>query len=918
MPTENLLASAQPFPPIDPVSNSDEPRRIQRLRWVTAIGVLATVAIIVLYTLLYALMGVWQLLGVAGLAMLGLLCVVLAGGLTRRGRLDAAGYVLLFTVGLAYGGGEWLLIGGTFYLLVGGILLIFLVGSLVLPRHGLSWLLATGLFTIFIWAANVWGPRLWPRYDVSQFWLFNLMTPGTTVVVALAMLWRLIRAFRIGTIRLRLLIAFVLMALLPALLVGGVATAGGAWTGRERVERQLESVAILKAAQIQTWIRDLQDDLDTIQAEQPADVFAQVLEPQPADPTARQVAYDHLLDGLRRVIARTQKFEVLFLVNAQGQVILSTDAAQVGQNDSGAPYFQAGLKGNFITSPFYSTVLRRSMVIVAQPVVVQGQAVGVLAGRANLDRLNAIMEERSGLGDTGETYLVGKDNALLTATRAGLEAIYVRSFGVNQAIRSQSGGLAYYENYPGEAVVGAYRWLPELQAVLVAEQTRAEAFGVIYLVAALNLLVLLGAGVLAALAGLLLARSIGNPLTELAQTATRIAAGDLTQIARVTRQDETGALAQAFNSMTRQLQTLIGSLEQRVAARTRELAQRSAYLEASAEVGRAISSILDPEQLIHRTVDLIRERFGLYYVGLFLVDDLGEWAVLRATSEAGTGEAGRAMLARGHRIKVGEGMVGWCVAHGQARIAEQAEADAVRLAVTELPDTHAEAALPLRSRDRVLGALTVQSTQPHAFDPDTVVVLQILADLVAVALDNARLFARSQEAMQAERRAYGEISREAWAAMIRTRPEWGYRSTAQGVAPSRGDWRPEMRQAVADAVPIWANDGSGSAVAVPIRVRGRAVGALHFRKAGATWTAAELPLLETLADQLGQALESARLYQDTQRRATYEQILGEVATRIRESLDMDTVLQTAIRQIGESLDMAEVEVRMVGDEAASE
>ncbi|NIV38224.1 MAG: hypothetical protein GWN58_55050, partial [Anaerolineae bacterium] len=101
------------------------------------------------------------------------------------------------------------------------------------------------------------------------------------------------------------------------------------------------------------------------------------------------------------------------------------------------------------------------------------------------------------------------------------------------------------------------------------------------------------------------------------------------------------------------LRGLIGGLEHQVAERTRDLARRTAYLEATADVGRAASSILETGQLIEEVVELIRERFDLYYVGLFEVDPGREWAILRA----GTGAAGRAMLARGHRIRVGDGMI---------------------------------------------------------------------------------------------------------------------------------------------------------------------------------------------------------------------------------------------------------------------
>ncbi|MBC7249621.1 MAG: GAF domain-containing protein [Anaerolineae bacterium] len=344
---------------------------------------------------------------------------------------------------------------------------------------------------------------------------------------------------------------------------------------------------------------------------------------------------------------------------------------------------------------------------------------------------------------------------------------------------------------------------------------------------------------------------------------------------------------------------------------TRELERRADYLETSAEVSRSATSILDTEQLIQQTVELIRERFGLYYVGLFLLDATGQWAVLRA----GTGEAGRAMLARGHRLKVGEGMIGWCIANAQARIALDASEDMVRVAPPELSETRSEAALPLRSRGRVIGALTIQSDQPGVFDQNVVVVLQTMADQVAVAIDNARLFAEAQEALEATRRAYGELSREAWAELLHAQPDLAYRSDERGVTKAESIWRPEMERALQEGRTITldgdqsrSQDGGTDTeakrpLAVPIKVRGHVIGVLDTYKPdhAGEWTPEEVSLLETLADQLGMALESARLLDETRRHATRDQMLADITARVRASMNPETILRTAVRELGLAL-----------------
>jgi PAS domain S-box-containing protein len=178
------------------------------------------------------------------------------------------------------------------------------------------------------------------------------------------------------------------------------------------------------------------------------------------------------------------------------------------------------------------------------------------------------------------------------------------------------------------------------------------------------------------------------------------------------------------------------------------LEYRSALLQTAAEVARTTSGILDPDELIQQVVDLLRERFGLYYAGLFLVDQAGSegeaggrWAVLRA----GTGEAGRQMVAQGHRLEVGgESMIGWCIANRQARIALDVGEEAVRFENPFLPETRSELALPLISRGKAIGALTIQSTLEAAFSDEDIAVLQTMASQVANAIENTRLFAQAQ------------------------------------------------------------------------------------------------------------------------------------------------------------------------------
>ncbi len=181
-----------------------------------------------------------------------------------------------------------------------------------------------------------------------------------------------------------------------------------------------------------------------------------------------------------------------------------------------------------------------------------------------------------------------------------------------------------------------------------------------------------------------------------------------------------------------------------------DLASRALQLQTAAEVSHAASSILSLDELLPQVVELIRERFDLYYVGIFLVDEAERYAVLRA----GTGQAGRLLLGRGHQLTIGDSsipptdgdysVIGWCIANRQARIALDVGEEAVRFDNPWLPETRSELALPLISRGQVLGAMTVQSAKEAAFSETDVTVLQTMADQVANAIANAHLFEQTQ------------------------------------------------------------------------------------------------------------------------------------------------------------------------------
>jgi GAF domain-containing protein len=338
-------------------------------------------------------------------------------------------------------------------------------------------------------------------------------------------------------------------------------------------------------------------------------------------------------------------------------------------------------------------------------------------------------------------------------------------------------------------------------------------------------------------------------------------------------------------------------LEVTVQARTRDLTRRARYLEVTAAIAREATSELELGGLMTSVVNSISRQFGFYHTGLFLLDTTGEWAELEAASS----EGGQRMLARGHRLHVGqEGMVGYVSQRGEPRIVLDTGQDRVFFNNPDLPQTRSEAALPLRARGQVIGVLDVQSAEPEAFTQEDVTVLQTLADQVATAINNARLFRQVEESVEAERRAYGELAGQAWAKLIHARTDLGFVSDRQATAPAGEEWKPEMQAALESGL---VTQGDAATVAIPIKVRDRVIGVIDGKKRDGSgqWTTEELALMQTLAEQSAVALESARLYQDTQRRAAREQLTRQITDNIRAATSVEDAVQRAVQEMSRAL-----------------
>ncbi|MBT3322221.1 MAG: GAF domain-containing protein [Anaerolineae bacterium] len=362
---------------------------------------------------------------------------------------------------------------------------------------------------------------------------------------------------------------------------------------------------------------------------------------------------------------------------------------------------------------------------------------------------------------------------------------------------------------------------------------------------------------------------------------------------------------QAQQVAIQDLEEMQSTLNQTVEERTASLQHRSLQLQTAAEVGRATATFRERNELLDEAVKLISSRFNFYHAGIYLLDEKNEYAILEATNS----EAGKGLLAQKHRLAIGgNSIVGNVASQQKAHLALDTGEDAFYLGSEDFPETRSEMALPLLVRDNLLGVLDVQSKRKSAFTVEDIAVLQILADQIAVSIDNAQLFAQHDESLKAVQRAYGEYNQEGWARLLQERPSLGFLSTAQNASEETTEkWTPGMEKAHADGEITIVDKET---IAIPIILRDHSIGAIRLKKAegSPSWSVDEIELMNTLTNQLEIALESARLFDQSQRRAARERVIGESSARIRETLDIESVLETAAQELHKILGKVETEV----------
>lgn len=741
------------------------------------------------------------------------------------------------------------------------------------------------------------------------------------------------------------------LVMLPTLIAVGLTYQRSRAILRQQAIDQLSSAAQAQITVLNDWTEQREQRLHIGSMRSalldPLAALLDVDDVQRASSSARRAAREELAT-LKLQQGQVIFVHVLVARLADGMILASSQETWEGQNLASVP---EGLlpSDRLASTPLFDDPLISSGTLAIASTaplrVGAGEASDALLIGINVDlRIGDLMQEMQVFWEQrgvyrverGQTYMVYEPDVLLRLERYGTApmiepGIQHPVFASAQA--NTSGIVEFTSRVDNTPVLAAYEWLPDWNLGVVVELPSADIFaGINALAPFIALLAIVTLALIVVAVPLVTGRAV-RPLVTLSALAERIARGEWMHRVPVSSEDEIGRLALSFNSMIDELEESYRSLEERVLERTRQI-------QTASEVARDAVALREVEVLLNEVVTLISSRFNYYHAGVFLVDATGEYAVLRASSS----EGGKRMLEKGHSLPVGKvGIVGYVTGSGNPRIALDVGADAYHFVNPDLPETRSEIALPLRSGDEIIGALDVQSTEPSAFGEEDLLVLQTMADQLAVAIENARLL--EDQAILASRRRkvidiYNQLAtRLGYSQLIDEIPEIirsGLDYTGVTVAMVEGSdvvirsssvMREELRPHLGESMPIGrgmygravsmkaplvmvdttraeaaipatAQTSSPTTLIVPLLARGEAIGALGVIPDQPSHPQErDLEILELLAGQVAIALENARLFEEMQQSLqhvdvllqqqtaeTWEELLDLLAARDEESV----------------------------------
>lgn len=502
------------------------------------------------------------------------------------------------------------------------------------------------------------------------------------------------------------------------------------------------------------------------------------------------------------------------------------------------------------------------------------------------------------------SFVVGRDGSIVASDRA--DSLTFQSIAARRAL-SGVFGIQQYR-------ISAQEYLGYYAPVLLQGQSN-PVFGLVTQVdagvsvtqiseyiAQISFPLVAGGLTLLGILVLLFQQLFVPPLMQFVNALRAMTRGNFSEpIPAVSRGDEFGTVATALVDMRQQVRDLINDLASQVTERVRDV-------ETTQEISRFAITQRDLQVLMNKVVDLIVERFSnIYHAQIFLLDDDREYAVLRAS----TGTAGQQLLARGHKLAVGSvSVIGQVTQEGRVIVARDIASSEVHRRNEFLPETRAELAIPLSIGQTIIGALDVQSKLSGSFKEDEIKVLETMAAQIAIAIENARLYEESIHRLEEIKTSNQKATLRAWEEYMAAERQTAMLSTS---GTETGTLKGVLHQrAVAEGKIVVGDmtDKQTVPVAIPIQLRGQILGAVEWELPAADFTSDKVLLAQELVNRLAVSLDNARLFQESQRAIQRERLVNKIATRLTQQTDINEILQTAVREVGQALRSPRVSIQL--------
>ncbi len=892
----------------------------------------------------------WQISLLTDAAAFGAVLSILALWYSLKKRIEIASYLMIGTVILLTSFAIFFINGIGLFLGISGLIVIYVIAQLTLIQPQLT---RVTIIAIVFGLAVILLDTFFP-YQRLEIRLLTIGIPILAVISVGIFAYFASREFGNYSLGTKLVIFFIAITMVPLVSLGVYANIRLRNALNQNAQQSLTQLANQTALQVDTFISD-QLNLINIESQNP--VFARFLSLSSSESKGGQEeleAYNTLATLVHPGQGNISQGYInsFALLDSSGVVVLDT-GKNLGKNASQTDYFKKALteRQSVVTGPIFNQQTGNAYIYFSAPVknATGSKTLGVLYVEYNANIIELIVGNLIQPGNPNGILLriVNKDNYVRIAHTGNLKLLYTsyKNFTSDQVIALQQqelllpgpiqnvlaaepdtvAGLENINQQPffttlsktlGANTLNTAKTLKSVPWLAFVRQSQAVIQAPLQVQTRTIILIALLLLGIVTLAALRASQIIAQPVIKLASVAQDITAGNLHARAQITSQDEIGELALSFNQMTSQLQDTLGGLERRIAERTadvelaRLLSERRAQdLQAISEVSRTISTEQRLEILLPLVTRLVSEQFDFYHVGIFFVDATKQFAVLQAANS----EGGKRMLDRGHRLEVGlTGIVGAVAENGKARIALDVGSDATYFDNPDLPQTRSEMALPLNFRGETIGILDVQSVKPGAFTESDASTLSILADQIAIAIENARLFGQTQQARDEAEALYNQFQKTEWNAFLQRETTIGYSQSAINGRPLATPVDNEEIRTALQKGQVVVFDGKSTkaqpTIAIPVKLRGQTIGVLNIKAPtkNRKWNQDEINLAQAVSDRLALALDNARLLQESQRRASKEAKIGEVTAKIGASINMRNVLQTAVEELGRALPGSEV------------